>query len=212
MAKINLLPWREERRKELQRQFFSIIGGVVVLSGLCVYVVYGYFSSEINDQIARNKFVQGKTAELETQITQIRELQNRRDQIVDSMKVIQELQGNRPVIVHAMGAIASTIPDGVYYTKIEKKGSVYKMFGVAETNNKISRLMRNLDESEWFKEPNLIKVVGSKESGAIGADAEAKTSTFELMVVQETPGVESADSESESQNRPQKPAAKTKGK
>lgn len=207
MAKINLLPWREERRKELQRQFFSIIGGVVILSGLCVYVVYGYFSSEINDQIARNKFVQGKTAELETQITQIRELQNRRDQIVDSMKVIQELQGNRPVIVHAMGAIASTIPDGVYYTKIEKKGSVYKMYGVAETNNKISRLMRNLDESEWFKEPNLIKVVGSKEG-----DAEAKTSTFELMVMQETPGV-SADAESESQSRPQtKPAAKTKGK
>lgn len=208
MAKINLLPWREERRKELQRQFFSIMGGIAILAGVCVYVVYSFYSTEVDGQLARNKFIQGKSAELETKITQIRELQNRRDQIVDSMKVIQELQGNRPVIVHAMGAIASTIPDGVYYTKIEKKGTVYKMYGVAETNNKISKLMRNLDESEWFKEPSLVKVVGTKEAG----DNEAKTSTFELMVIQETPG-QSADSDLDSQDKGRpRPAAKPRGK
>ncbi len=182
MTKINLLPWREERRKELQRQFISIIGGIVILAGLCVYVVYGYYGSEVSSQMARNKFIQGEIASLEIRITEIRELQERRDQIVDSMKVIQELQGNRPVVVHAMGAIANTIPEGVYYTKIEKNGNLYRMFGVAETNNRISRLMRNLDESDWFKEPVLVKVVGSKDS-----QAEDKANIFELTVMQETP-------------------------
>src|SRR5690606_9018170 len=158
MTKINLLPWREERRKELQRQFFSIIFGIAILAGLCVYVVYGFYGRQVSTQLERNKYIQDQIAELETKITQIRELQDRRDQIVDSMKVIQELQGNRPVIVYSMEAIASTIPDGVYYTKIEKKGSLYSMYGIAESNNKISRLMRNLDESEWFKNPILLNV------------------------------------------------------
>jgi len=101
------------------------------------------------------------------------------------MKVIQELQGNRPVIVHAMGAIASTIPEGVYYTKIVKKGSVYKLYGVAETNNKISKLMRNLDDSEWFKSPSLENVTGLDVKK--GGDSK-KLNSFELTVVQETPG------------------------
>lgn len=188
MTKINLLPWREERRKELQRQFFSIIAGVAMLSCACVYVVYSFYSSEIDYQNQRNKFVESKTAELETKITQIRELQARRDQIVDSMKVIQELQGNRPVIVRAMGAIAATIPEGVYYTKIEKKGNLYTMQGVAETNNKISKLMRNLESSEWFKSAVLETVVGGKPSDR-DPDAE-KSVIFELKVMQETPNEE----------------------
>jgi len=185
MAKINLLPWREEHRQELKRQFFSILGGVAVLSGLCVYVVYSFYTSEVNNQVAKNKFIQGKTAELEVKITEIRELQDRRDQIVDSMKVIQELQGNRPVIVHTMGAIASTAPEGVYYTKIEKKGLVYTFYGSADTNNKISRLMRNLEESEWFQNPTLGKVEGSKETTEGEGE---KLNNFVLTVNQEIPG------------------------
>lgn len=192
MTRINLLPWREERRKELQRQFFSILAGVAILAGLCVYVVYAFYSGEVSSQIARNKYVESEIAELETKISQIRELQDRRDQIVDSMKVIQELQGNRPVIVHSMGAIASTIPKGVYYTKIEKTGQSYKMFGIAETNNRISKLMRNLDESDWFKNPVLIKVTVIKDE-----NDEEKANSFELMVTQETP----ADDQEQDQER-----------
>jgi len=183
MTKINLLPWREERRTELQRQFFSILGGVAVLSGLCVYVVYSFYDGQLTDQNIRNKFIQGKTAELESQITKIRELQARRDQIVDSMKVIQELQGNRPVIVYSMGEIARTVPEGVYFTKVEKVGNLYKIYGVAESNNKISRLMRNLEESPWFKDPALVKVVGSKDNS--GEDK--KLNIFEMTVHQDIP-------------------------
>jgi type IV pilus assembly protein PilN len=193
MTRINLLPWREEHRQELQRQFFSVLGGIAILAGLCVYVVYSFYNGEINDQNTRNKFVEGKIAELETKITQIRELQDRRNQIVDSMKVIQELQGNRPVIVHAIGAIVSTVPDGLYYTKIEKKGPVYKMYGVAETNNKISKLMRNLNDSDWFKDSNLESVKGTETSGN-GEDLE-KLSVFELTVMQETPKGEDEQAE-----------------
>lgn len=194
MTRINLLPWREERRQELQRQFFSILGGVAVLAGLCVYVVYAFYSGEVSSQIARNKYVESEIAELEIKISEIRELQDRRDQIVDSMKVIQELQGNRPVIVHSMEAIASTIPKGVYYTKIEKTGLNYKMFGIAETNNRISKLMRNLDESDWFKNPVLVKVTVIKD-----ANDQEKANSFELMVTQETP----ADDQDQDQDQEQ---------
>lgn len=182
MTKINLLPWREERRKELQRQFFSIAGGVAVLSVLCVYVVFAYFQGEVDNQLLRNKRIQTNITELESKITEITELQKRREQIVDSMKVIQDLQGNRPVIVHAMGEIAKSIPDGVYYTKISKKGTTYHIYGIAETNNKISKLMRNLDESEWFKDPNLIKVTGNKAK-----DKDDKSNVFELTVSEDIP-------------------------
>ncbi len=188
MTKINLLPWREERRQELQRQFIVVAVGVGIISALCVYLVYGYFNSQIDYQNARNKFITSETANLETRISEIQELQQRRDQIVESMKVIQELQGNRPVIVHAMGAIASTVPEGVYYTKIEKKGNVYRMYGVAETNNKISKLMRNLDSSEWFRGANL-DVVGN-ESARRGDGEDDKKIVFELTVYQETPNQE----------------------
>ena len=188
MTKINLLPWREARRQELQRQFFTIAGGIAVLSGLCVYVVYSFYDGQLFDQNVRNKYVEGQTAALESEITKIRELQARRDQIVDSMKVIQELQGNRPVIVYALGDIASTIPDGVYYTKIEKAGDLYKIFGVAESNNKISRLMRNLEDSPWFKNPSLVKVVGSKDNSGEGK----KLNIFEMTVYQDIPKDETA--------------------
>lgn len=183
MIKINLLPWREERRQELQRQFFTILGGIAVLGGLCAYVVYSFYDGQLTDQKVRNNYIENKTAELETQITKIRELEARRDQIVDSMKVIQELQGNRPVIVYSLGEIASTIPEGVYYTKIEKVGTLYKLFGVAESNNKISRLMRNLEDSSWFKEPTLVKVVGIKDDS--GDDK--KLNAFEMTVHQDMP-------------------------
>lgn len=196
MTRINLLPWREERRKELQRQFFSILGGISILAGLCVYVVYAFYSGQVDSQLARNKYVESQIAELEVKITEIRELQDRRDQIVDSMKVIQELQGNRPVIVHSMGAIASTIPEGVYYTKIEKTGLNYKMYGIAETNNRISKLMRNLDESDWFKNPVLIKVTVIKD-----ANEEEKTNSFELMVTQETPADDQDQDQDQTKDR-----------
>ena len=180
MAKINLLPWREERRKELQQQFIVIVAVVAVFAALCTFAVHSYFSNEVSNQLKRNKFVEGEIAALEIKIKEIQALQERRNQIVDSMKVIQQLQGNRPVIVHSLGAIASTIPDGVYYTKIEKKGKMYKMYGIAETNNKISKLMRNLDDSEWFKNPVLVKVEGVKDDAG-----EEKSSRFEMMVTQE---------------------------
>lgn len=180
MAKINLLPWREERRKELQQQFIMTVVLFAVFGAFCAYGVYGYFSSEVSSQIQKNKFIEGEIAGLETKITEIRALQERRDQIVDSMKVIQELQGNRPVIVHELSEIATTIPDGVYYTKIEKKGNHFTFYGVAESSSKISKLMRNLEDSEWFKDVKLPKIEAIKDK-----NGEEKSSKFEITLIEE---------------------------
>ena len=178
---INLLPWREERRKQRQHEFIAMLAFAALLAGLIFWL---WKFSRIS-----TKHIQGEIAKLDTQIKEINELQRRRDQLVARMKVIQELQGNRPTIVYVFDQLVRTLPEGVYYTLVERTGDSYRIEGVAESNNRISRLMRNLAASDWFVEPNLLNVNALDESergGADGADS-AQANTFALTVKQGSP-------------------------
>ena len=158
MAKINLLPWREERRKERQQQFLLTIVAVALFGGILFLGAQTIVSSSISTQQNRNTFLQGKIAELDKKIEEIKELQKRREQLEERMNVIQSLQGNRPIVVHQLDEIPRRIPDGMYYSSVEKVGNLFKITGIAESNNRISKLMRNIDGSEWFTSPNLSSV------------------------------------------------------
>lgn len=158
MTQINLLPWREELRKEKRQEFLAVVVGMLVLGGVLIFAVNYFIDSKISSQNGRNQFLSGEISKLDNKIGEIKDLQKRRDQLVDRMKVIQALQGNRPVVVHILDELTRTIPDGVHYTKASKSGVSLRLEGVAETNNNISKLMRNLDESPWFKNPNLATV------------------------------------------------------
>ncbi|MEQ9510140.1 MAG: PilN domain-containing protein, partial [Alloalcanivorax xenomutans] len=116
------------------------------------------------DQQTRNSHIQAEIAKLDEQIKEIKELETRRAELVARMKVIQELQGNRPTIVYVFDQLVRTLPDGVYYSSVERTGNVFTIKGVAESNNRVSRLMRNLDGSDWFVEPNLINVTALEGS------------------------------------------------
>lgn len=178
-TKINLLPWREERRKQLQQEFVAMLGFAAVLG---VVVVFGWYSlkqNQIETQQLRNTFVEKEVAKLEEDIKEIERLEERRQELVERMKVIQELQGNRPSIVYVFDQLVRTLPDGVYYTSIKRSGKSFEIQGVAESNNRISRLMRNLDESVWFQNPNLLSVTAASEGG--------ERNTFTLTVQQGTP-------------------------
>ncbi|KGD64329.1 type IV pili biogenesis protein PilN [Alcanivorax nanhaiticus] len=173
---INLLPWREERRKQQQQEFIVMLVVAAVVGGLLFWLWQGSVNQQITDQQARNSHIQAKSAELDEKIKEIKEIKARRDELVARMEVIQSLQGNRPSIVYVFDQLVKTLPDGVYYNEISRKDELFTIEGVAESNNRISRLMRNLDESEWFRDANLQNVTAVEDSGG--------TSQFQLTVKQ----------------------------
>lgn len=165
MATINLLPWREERRAELRKEFFIITGAVAVLA---VAIIFGWqliLTAKINDQTGRNDFLQARINELNQQVKEIADLKKRKAELVSRMEVIQSLQGNRPEIVHIFDEIVRTLPDGVFYNEITRKGGGLSIKGTAESNNRVSSLMRQLEASEWFAEPNLTGVTANPRAG-----------------------------------------------
>lgn len=180
MATINLLPWREERREELKKEFLAILGGVAVLAGVIVFAWHGSISSATQNQIARNNYLQAQIDELSAQVEEISELRKKRAELIDRMKIIQDLQGTRPEIVHYFDDIVRTVPDGVFFTKVARTGGMLEIAGTAESNNRVSGLMRRLANSEWFSDPNLLSVKANPSFGDQAND-------FELTVALASP-------------------------
>jgi type IV pilus assembly protein PilN len=177
MARINLRPWREERRAEKQREFLIALAAVAIAGVLFIFLHDRVIASNIENQQARNSYLSGEIAALERKIKEIDELKKKRDQLIERMRVIQELQGNRPVIVHMFDEIVRTLPDGIYYSSLVRKGDALSIKGRAESNNRISSLMRRLDGSQWFTDPNLTAVKAVE--GQNGGD---KSNDFDLTV------------------------------
>ena len=182
MTKINLLPWREERRQELKRQFFMVLAGMIIVGAGAVYLVNMQVESQIENQNRRNDFIVQETKKLDTQISEIAELKKQRASLIERMKIIQDLQGNRPVIVQTFDELVRTVPDGVFYRKIKATGDSISITGVAESNNRVSNLMRNLDSSPMLVAPNLSKVKT--------ADKDKAVNEFDLTVQRQKPEAE----------------------
>lgn len=162
MAKINLLPWREELRKERQQEFIGIIMLVVLSAAALVWFVTGHVEGQWKAQKSRNAFIQKEISVLSEQISEIQELRDKREQLLERMKLIQDLQGNRPIIVRLFDEIARSIPDDLYFTTLDIKGTQVSVKGRAKSNNRVAALMRNFDDSDWFDAPNLISVKAEK--------------------------------------------------
>jgi len=165
MAQINLLPWREERRQELKKDFLITLGLVVVLGAGLVLLADRIVNAQIDNQNARNQYLSSEIKVLDKQIAEIRELEKRRNQLLDRMRVIQELQGNRPIIVRVLDQLVRTVPDGVFYTALNTKKKKISINGIAESNNRVSSLMRQLDASDWLANPKLDKVKAAPKYG-----------------------------------------------
>ena len=180
MAKINLLPWREERREQLKREFFTSLAAVVLVGGGLVGAGYYGLGSQVDNQNSRNAYLKDHIAKLDIEVKEIAELKENRAQLLDRMEVIQGLQGNRPVIVRIFDQFVETLPDGVYYTKLERTGQNVQIEGTAESNNRVSSLMRRLDSSDWFVNPNLTAVVSNPSFGE-------QANNFNLSVALQTP-------------------------
>lgn len=183
MAHINLLPWRDWERERKKKEFLGNLAGVLVLGGVLVFAGGWALDNNIEQQNARNSFVQSKISELDTKIAEIAQLEQQRKDLEERMALIQELQGNRPVIVRVFDEMVRTLSKGVHYQKLEMASGNMKVEGTAESNNRISSLMRNLDESEWFQSPNLRSIKEDPENSDYGPQA----STFDLTFVKHDP-------------------------
>jgi len=155
MAKINLLPWRQETRKEQQRQFFTVMGLMVVLVAVGVLAVHLQYSRLISVQDSRNEYLRKHIKEVEKQIAEINELASKKDRLLARMEIIQQLQRNRPEIVRLFDELVRVIPDGVYLTSLKQQNTNLIMTGIAQSNARVSALMRNIDQSEWLTNPQL---------------------------------------------------------
>lgn len=182
MAKINLLPWREAHRAEKKKEFITLICVVLVAA---VVVAFGWdrvVNGQISNQESRNQLLKGEIAKLDKQVEEIRELKKRRKDLLDRMQVIQELQGNRPEIVKLFDEFVRAVPDGVYFTKMTVKGDRISLEGFAESNNRVSALMRKLDASYKFSEPNLTKVQANDTLGEDGSRFEMRVKVITAPV------------------------------
>lgn len=180
MARINLLPWREWERERRKNEFLANLLGVVVFGLGLVFVAGWYFDGQISNQTQRNAFLQNRIETLNKQIDEIKDLNQQRERLLARMRVIQALQGNRPVIVRVFDEMVQTLAKGVHYTSLSMTGNTLSVQGTAESNNRISALMRNLDGSSWFADPNLKNIKELPDSADYGDQA----ANFELKFVQ----------------------------
>jgi len=180
MAKINLRPWREELRAEKQKQFVVMIVGTAIIAAGLTFLWKSDMDSRIAYQQSRNAYIETAAKELDQQIKEIEDLKRKRDELLSRMQVIQDLQGKRPVIVRVFDELVRTLPDGLFYTDLKKTGERVDIVGMAESNSRVSALLRRFEESEWFSDPNLSNV-------AAADSRRAGYSEFNLSVQQQTP-------------------------
>ncbi|MDH3280269.1 MAG: PilN domain-containing protein [Gammaproteobacteria bacterium] len=178
-TRINLLPWREIRRREQDRRLFSVGIGAWLLAGAGVAFAAYQVSDMIEHQNNRNTYLQKEITKLETQIKEINQLKKRKQALLARMQVIQQLQGNRKQIVHVFDDLVRKLPKGVYFTQLDKKKQNITLQGFAESNARISALMRNLDSSDWFSNANLDVINVTPKGGN-------RISKFTLRVAQES--------------------------
>ncbi len=162
MAKINLRPWREELRKERQNEYVAILGFVFIAAVAIWWFVNGAYMGAIENQEYRNRYIETQGASLDKKIKEIKELRTKKNQLLDRMRLIQDLQGNRPVIVRIFDEMARVMPDELFFESVSAKGNGFSLKGRASSNDHVSQLMRNLDQSPWFSTPNLLGVKANK--------------------------------------------------
>lgn len=158
MANINLLPWREALREERNKNFYVVLALVGVVAAVLVFGFYSYYETAIQTQKTRNTFLTNEITAMDKKIVEIQQLRQTRAELIERMELIQRLQGDRPVIVRVFDEIVRSVPEDLSFSKLIVENDSVRIAGVASTNNRVSALMRNFDESEWFKNPALIKV------------------------------------------------------
>jgi len=163
MAKINLLPWRQELRKEQQRQFLTMMGLTIILVVVAIIAVHLQYARLIGVQDARNAYLRNHITEVEKQIKEIDELATKKERLLARMEIIQQLQRNRPEIVRLFDELVRIMPEGVHISALKQQARNLQITGIAQSNARVSALMRNIDQSDWLADPTLEVIQSGKQ-------------------------------------------------
>lgn len=193
MARINLLPWREELRKEQTRQFISLLAISAVLTAAIILLAQVNVSKMIERQNFRNNLLTTEITKLEDQLKQIAELEENKAKLLSRMEIIQSLQQRRPQVVHVFDEIVRTLPEGIYLTSLKQQGDGFEFIGTSESNGRVSAYMRNIEASEWLKNPRL-KVIEAKRKDGRGSE-------FILELAQTSPHEEAEAKKAAEENK-----------
>ena len=161
MARINLLPHREERRKLARQHFFVIAGGTAVVGALIVVAMHGFYAAKIDTQAERNRFLKSEIAKLDKEIAEINKLKEEIQALLARKQVIETLQADRAQTVHLLDELVRQMPEGVYLKSVAQKGRNVNVVGYAQSNARVSTLMRNIESSPWLANPGLVEVKAS---------------------------------------------------
>ena len=155
MARINLLPWREEARRERQRQFLYSLMGTLVLGAILVLIVGLFFDQRISHQESRNQQIQVEINRLEQRIARIKELENTRNRLLSRKQIIESLQASRSLTVELLDKLAKTIPVGITLANVRQQGTRLTLLGSSQSNARVSAYLQSLEEMDLFLRPEL---------------------------------------------------------
>lgn len=187
MTRINLLPWREAHRLETNREFYVVLCLCMTLAGAVGFGGYRFAEDKVVFQQQRNSLLETEIALLQEELKEIKELEQTKNNLLARMEIIQQLQGLRPQIVHTLHEVARRIPDGVFLTAMKQGDQSHMTLeGRAESNARVSALMRQMDRSDYFSEPRL---------QIIESDQDDRISTFKLTIQQDIPNSEKESSD-----------------
>jgi len=186
MARINLLPWREEQRNQRRTEYLTTVGVCAVIALLVWGAIHWHFNERIDYQKSRNEFLQTEISKLDVKIEQIRELEKEKERLLARMKAIETLQTSRPIIVHIFDELVDSLPEGVYLKDISQTGAKITIKGVAQSNARVSNYMRNVEKSDWLKNPSLDIIQTASEDGR-------RIASFTLQFEQTSPQPDTAE-------------------
>lgn len=185
MTTVNLLPWREERRRQRAQRFYGILGAAFVFAGLVVGAAHLVLDTHLNAQELRNQYLRDEITRVEREIEEIQRLEEEKERLLARMDVIQTLQQDRAFAVQVMAQLAEAVPEGVQLDSVSFDANRIQLRGRAQSNARVSAFMRELDATEVMTDPSL---------GGIDSDSGTRTYDFTLNVQPHRPDLHEVDS------------------
>lgn len=158
MTRINLLPHREERRKAARKHFAVVAAMTAVLGGAIVLLVHGFYAAKVSEQVSRNDFLKKETEKLDKDIEEIKKLKDEIAALLSRKQVIETLQADRAQTVYLLDQLVRQMPEGIYLRSVTQRGMRVSLLGYAQSNARVSTLMRNIEASQWLEAPTLNEI------------------------------------------------------
>lgn len=203
-ARINLLPHREEGRKRSRNHFYVVAGGTAVVGALIVGLMHTYYAEKIDTQQRRNQFLTSEIAKLDKEIAEINKLKDEIRALLARKQIIETLQADRAQTVHLLDDLVKRMPEGVYLKSLSQKGLRINLLGYAQSNARVSTLMRNIEASPWLGDPELVEV----KAAIVGS---RRIAEFNLNLSQKRVVLEEAKPAAKPAAKPPAAAAEKKG-